>query len=65
MNTGFTGGPDEQDPYSKNFKRVSPLHASRMQSKKLVQESRESYKKDETDLKDLRLSIENIKVDTI
>lgn len=48
-----------------NIRKVSPLHASRMQSRKIVQDSRDTYKKDEAELKEMRLSLENIKVSTI
>jgi len=48
-----------------SMKKVSPLHAARVLSRNVVKNAQEEYQKSERSLKKRRLSIENMKEDTI
>jgi hypothetical protein len=48
-----------------SFRKVSPLHAARMLSRRVVDVSRDQYHQDEQSLRSFRLSIEIKKEETI
>ena len=55
----------DEEKEMEEMRKVSPLHASRMMSRKIVNENRKSYREDEKSLKKLRLSIEKTRMDTM
>jgi hypothetical protein len=48
-----------------SLRKVSPLHAARMLSRRVFDEARQEYKQSERSLKKFRLSIEVMKEDAI